>query len=537
MSDNLTALASENLNPGLKGLLEDVQRGHIRVPRFQRPFIWTDDQRLELLRSIRDGMPIGSLLVWRTSQFKLASFPTIGPHIIPAIAETAPTIGWQYVLDGHQRISSLLALLFKAGQQLEDDGKDWDIQFDLQEREFVFAARGLPRRAKRPLLPLWTLLDGRLVNKQMREIRKQCADTTESELDEWEKRADQLSYSFQQYRIPVVVMVTNDLGLATTTFQRINSQGTPMSEEHLVTALTWSEQFDLREQLDQLLETLPLPWRGLDEKIFLQVCKGLSGLDMSKAGQTALVDKLKKDKNYKLLTQAGEGIRRAIELLTDRTCMVSHEWLPYTFQLVLLAVELADRERTESSDYTQIRWFWRTCWSEVFSSASYRQIKSEQDALKESREPEWFRERELPKNFDFRAARTRLFMLRLAMRQQYSTGGNMIDGRALLARHGRDALVRLFPPPRPVSDGLKQLLQGIGNSFFIAPEGKSLLRDRLQGTDFWSTEEMKIHFVDSYALSALRSGDMETFVQKRAEAMVQFDSEEMNRESQHHTES
>ena len=52
MSDTLTALASENLNPSLRSLLEDVQRGHIRVPRFQRPFVWTDSQRLDLLRSV-----------------------------------------------------------------------------------------------------------------------------------------------------------------------------------------------------------------------------------------------------------------------------------------------------------------------------------------------------------------------------------------------------------------------------------------------------------------------------------------------------
>ena len=49
-------------------LLSDVRAGHIQVPRFQRPFVWDDDRRLELMRSLRAGIPIGSLLVWRTSQ-------------------------------------------------------------------------------------------------------------------------------------------------------------------------------------------------------------------------------------------------------------------------------------------------------------------------------------------------------------------------------------------------------------------------------------------------------------------------------------
>ena len=141
MSETLTALASENLNPSLRSLLEDVQRGHIRVPRFQRPFVWSDDQRLELLQSVRDNMPIGSLLVWRTIKFKLASFPSVGPHIIPSIADIAPATGWQYLLDGHQRVSTLLGLLLPPTHLTaislisEDDEIDWDIKYDLLSRK------------------------------------------------------------------------------------------------------------------------------------------------------------------------------------------------------------------------------------------------------------------------------------------------------------------------------------------------------------------------------------------------------------------
>ena len=152
MSENLTALASENLNPSLRSLLEDVQRGHIRVPRFQRPFVWTDEQRLELLQSVRDNMPIGSLLVWRTIKFKLASFPRVGPHVIPRIAESAPSTGWQYLLDGHQRVSTLLGLLLPPNvvtpasdlfdeEEEDEEDIDWDIQYDLLAQEFVFARK------------------------------------------------------------------------------------------------------------------------------------------------------------------------------------------------------------------------------------------------------------------------------------------------------------------------------------------------------------------------------------------------------------
>ncbi|MBF0402155.1 MAG: DUF262 domain-containing protein [Magnetococcales bacterium] len=534
MSETLTALASENLNPGLKSLLEDVQRGHIRVPRFQRPFVWTDEQRLELLRSIRDNMPVGSLLIWRTSKFSLASFPTVGPHTIPPIAETPPTTGWQYILDGHQRISSLLGLLLNPSQPPredqpdDDDSIDWDVQYDLEEEEFIFPDRGVARRANRPLLPLWTLLDGRLVNKRLRELRTLWAGEigpwTEENIEEWEKRADQLAYSFQQFRIPIVVMVTDRLELAAATFQRINTLGTVMSEAHLVAALTWNEQFDLRERIDTLREALPLGWRDIEESLFLKVCKGLVKLDITRAGQTELVAALKE--HPALLDRAGAGIQQAIALLAEQAGVVRRELLPYyPFQLVLLAVELAQRgEQVSADDKVKfIRWFWRTSWSEVFSTASYWQIRSEHEALKSFDDREWTPGRGLPKRFDFRSPRACLFVLLWATRKVlFDANDDQTNTLKVLEMYGRAALVRLFSAPPGAAPALKQQMQSAGNSFLIDPNTKAALRNRLLGTENLPDIELQMHFIDAKMLAALRSGDLQTFIEQRTDKMAHY---------------
>lgn len=90
----------------LPKLLADVASGHIQVPRFQRPFVWEDERRVELLRSLRAGIPIGSLLVWRTSQSRLPSFDAIAGVKIPR-PEKGQTIS--YLLDGHQRLTTLFS--------------------------------------------------------------------------------------------------------------------------------------------------------------------------------------------------------------------------------------------------------------------------------------------------------------------------------------------------------------------------------------------------------------------------------------------
>lgn len=546
MSDSLTALASENLNPSLRSLLEDVLRGHIRVPRFQRPFVWSDSQRLDLLRSIRDNMPIGSLLVWRTAKFKLASFPTVGPHSIPPITEVAPATGWQYLLDGHQRVSTLLGLLLPSikldGMEIDDDSIDWNIQYDLMDQDFVFGTSMVRRGIKHPILPLWTLFDGRQVNKFMRELRREASNKgwTDDNFDLWEERADQLSYRFQQCRIPIVVMVTDELELAAKTFQRINSLGTPMNEAHLVAALTWRSDFDLRDRIADLKGMLPVGWKSIDESIYLQVCKGLAGLDMTKAGQNELVKKLTEDAS--LLERAGSGLKRASEFLVDNAAIVNLEVLPYAFQVVLLAVELDSYQSNDLPKNELLAWFWRTSWSEIFSTGAYRQIKIEQERLRNVlkgivEEVPWGKPQSLPVRFDSRSARVRLVMIRLAMRSELvNIDGNSIDSRSLLLSYGRGSLLRLFPVPTGASHELRLLLQGGGNRFLIAPGNEFDFRERLlRGPDL-SADVLNGHFIDSQSLDALRSGRHEEFFRRRADWINKWDEEQWASERRDHIE-
>ena len=74
---NLPTYFSDPQVQNLQQIIEDIQRGGLLIPRFQRLFQWTDDQRLTLLQSIREGLPIGSILVWRTTEHKLDTFPEI----------------------------------------------------------------------------------------------------------------------------------------------------------------------------------------------------------------------------------------------------------------------------------------------------------------------------------------------------------------------------------------------------------------------------------------------------------------------------
>lgn len=529
MTESLSALASENLNPGLNSLLQDVQRGHIRVPRFQRPFVWDDKQRLLLLESIRENMPIGSLLLWRTGKLELACFNHIGPHAIQLQHVLPATVGWQYLLDGHQRISTLLSVLMPPAQPdlsiapSEDDTQlDWDIQYDLMHQEFIFTKDMEAAFPKPPLLPLWTLFDGRLVNRHMREMRKQAEPKgwLEQDFDTWEERADQLAYRFQQYKIPILVMTTDDLDLAARTFQRINSQGTKMDETHLVTALTWTPDFNLREKLAALNQELPPAWRELDEKLFLQVCKGLVSIDMRSVSEHRLVAALKADAT--LLPRAAEGLAGAIELLVRMGGVVREDLLPYSMQLVFLALELVRYKAQPVPEIKLMEWFWRTSWAEAFGTSSSRRVKAEQDALRSlsanniHSQWQWKNAWNRLAYFDVNYARNRVWMLSVAQRTDLvDEEGKPVNGRALLEKYGKEAFVKLFPEPSGASPKLKRLLNTVGNRFLTDPTRTFALRKCLTSEQAVPRVILFANFIDNDELNILRADNLEGFIEAR----------------------
>jgi uncharacterized protein with ParB-like and HNH nuclease domain len=44
-------------------LISGINKGEIKIPKFQRKFVWKDDQALDLLDSLANNYPVGSLLL------------------------------------------------------------------------------------------------------------------------------------------------------------------------------------------------------------------------------------------------------------------------------------------------------------------------------------------------------------------------------------------------------------------------------------------------------------------------------------------
>lgn len=75
---------------------------------------------------------------------------------------------------------------------------------------------------------------------------------TESLNDELKEEIDKLQEVFKEVNVPVQMMETDNKSIVAIVFERINRAGIPLDSFQLLTAWSWSTDFDLQERLDEL---------------------------------------------------------------------------------------------------------------------------------------------------------------------------------------------------------------------------------------------------------------------------------------------
>ena len=113
-------LQPDNHNKKYESLFVEIDTGQIKLPMFQREFVWDKEQSSKLIDSILKGFPIGTFIFWKTRE-ELRSYKEVGNHKLP---ETPKGDYAQYILDGQQRITSLYAI--RKGIRITKDGKELD---------------------------------------------------------------------------------------------------------------------------------------------------------------------------------------------------------------------------------------------------------------------------------------------------------------------------------------------------------------------------------------------------------------------------
>jgi hypothetical protein len=452
----------------IRKILDLIPRGQIRVPAFQRGFVWDPEMVAFLMDSIFKGYPFGSLLLWRTREM-LRSERQLGPFALP---DRDPDYPIDYVLDGQQRITSIFGVF--QNDIVPDPSIEWaDIFFDLaadanaQESQFLaLSSDEIDVRRHFPLKTLFSPIEYRRASEAFGN-----PDIV---------RIDEMQARFKESRIPYQQLTTEDRARVAIVFERINRMGVPLDTLQLLTAWTWSEEFDLQREFEELREELsPFGFAGVgeDANLLLRCCSAVLSRDASPDTLVNLRGADVRDRFREIVN----GVKGAIDFLRTNLRVETIANLPFSTILVPLcvffAVPGAQFVQMSSDQRARIvRWFWRACFSRRFSSGVLRNLKEDIAAMAALKlgQPNTLGDfpvlvtKDFFKSMPFRvnAVNTKTYVLLLAQRSPLSfVSGQPVALAQVLKEYNRSEFHHLYPRAHLAAIGIPAKDQNVLANF------------------------------------------------------------------------
>lgn len=359
----------------IRQLLQRIIEGEIRIPAFQRDFIWEPDRVQFLMDSIYKGYPIGTVLFWRTKE-NLSYDRDLGPFTLPAPKKEYPI---DYVLDGQQRLTSIFSTFQTELKQNPNSKIKWvDVYFDMeananaQDSQFVALE---PSEVQSHHVPLRVLFDVAEFGKFTRSM------TNEVHLE----AVDRLQALFKEAVIPVETVETEDHSKIAIIFERINRGGVPLDTYQLLSAWTWSGDFDLRTKFDELaveLDEVGFSELRDDPDLLLKCCAAVIRND---ASAHSIVD-LKGTEVRDAFQVFKNGLMGAIDFLRRDCGAISLKVLPYKSMIIPLTrcfgTDKAAGFHPDAKQRASLkRWFWHSCFSRRYSNSVDSAISQDISAM------------------------------------------------------------------------------------------------------------------------------------------------------------
>jgi hypothetical protein len=383
----------------------------------------------------------------------------------------------QYVLDGQQRLTSIFGVFQNKLEPNEGHESGWtDVYFDFeadadaQDSQFQCLP---PDEVKDHHFPLRVLFNPANFGKEVEKLGSQDRKDT----------AYDLFARFSQRDIPVQAFKTDDRAGVAIVFERINRLGMELDTLQLLSAWTWSEDFDLQSKFQELAEEFePFGFEqvGEDITLLLRCCAAVVDGDSSPKGLMSLNGKDVRDKFPEIVN----GLRGAIDFVRKEFNVEQLDNLPHTSLLVPLCVFFAaPNKKSVKVKETQAailrRWFWRAAFSARYGRVVQRNLrvdieqmrnlrmnkKSTLDTIGVSVTPEYFTEN----RFNLKNVASKTFVLLLSQSKPKSlVSGNSVSIENVLAAYNRNEFHHLYPQKHLKSIGVDTAEQSfLANMCFI----------------------------------------------------------------------
>lgn len=370
----------EDTNPrALKELLGEIHNRSTVLPDFQRDFVWDPGATQELIVSIANNYPAGSILRVRDAKRVFAAREFEGAPPLNGAKHTF------LVLDGQQRLTSLYQAFYGVGEHryyldLKKllDGVDFEEAiFNMRaSTKWVKNHEKFSAQAEGLVLPLNVLEGGAgRFGQWSRRVARSLADKERIKLeDALDGVEDRWIKAIDDYHFPVVTLSdTTEADALCTIFETLNRTGVKLSVFELLTARFWPQKINLRALWDKACTDHPIiPAFEVDPYYMLQAI----ALACRQAPSCKRSDVLKLEASEvgDWWERAATGMAKGLEILRDDCKVMLPKWVPYQTMLAPLAAILAKvgLPKTAESGANREklkRWFWCAVLGQAYESA------------------------------------------------------------------------------------------------------------------------------------------------------------------------
>lgn len=346
-------------------ILDKVRKGQITIPRFQRDYVWTSKQVVEFFDSILKGWPIGSLLFWAPETDVFSVIDEIGGiHI-----DISNTRELFYVLDGRQRITTLLSVLSQDGAF----SKDYYV--DLDEMRVVSSPKNKKHTTVNYIL-LSEAYDSFTLVDYLERMRKEISNIQKQLF--YANRAKELNKILTNYELSYIEVHGGGIGDAVQIFYRLNDKSTPVSPDYMIQALSYSpkQDFLFADAITEIKNELEeYNMAELSRDLILKCVYNYS----EKYFIDAKAEDLYKRNDLKSIMQnVRQDILLAANYLFTNCRLIDVRLLPYSYQFVMCAMFFKYNPQATDKQLIELKkWFFYTTYTSYFTNTSLGVIRGD----------------------------------------------------------------------------------------------------------------------------------------------------------------
>jgi len=345
-------------------LINEIQKGIIKIPKFQREFVWSIDKTAKLLDSILKGYPIGTFILWQTDE-RINEIKNVGNLEIP---DTPDGTKVQYVLDGQQRITSLFAAYLgaqiqKTGEKKVTDYRNIFVNLDNDISENEDQVITAEPTGKKHL----SLCD--VLNFSYSKAKELSDRFSEEELE----TIDAYSTAFKTYEFSTAVLRKEDIDSAIEVFTRINTGGQTLTLFEIMSAKTYDEPqyFDMQIKWDGFIKELKdIKYEGVSSTVILSLLSLV--LSRTKECKRKVILALDKQAIIDTRDSAVSALKDSIDYFRTTYRIPVSQLLPYDSLLVPFAYFFylnKEKPKADQRKYME-EFFWRMSLSFRYSSST-----------------------------------------------------------------------------------------------------------------------------------------------------------------------